>query len=287
MITRNKVKEFILLNAGVLLMVIGIYFFKFPNNFSTGGVTGISVVLGSLFPSLSAGSFVLIINVLLLIIGLPILGKSFGIKTVYCSILMSLMIRFLEWLYPLRAPLTHEPLLELVLGISLPAAGSAILFNLDASTGGTDILAMIIKKYTSFNISKSLFCTDLIIVMSTILVFDIEVWIFSMCGFLAKVFLVNNILESFNMSKYCTIVTNPHQVETICRFIIDVLKKSATVSEAYSGAFTHQKKAVILVALNRHQAIELKKFIKGINNETFIIISNTHDIIGKGFREVV
>ena len=137
-------------------MTVGIYFFKFPNHFSTGGVTGIAIILGHYLPAVTPGSLVTIINIALLILGFAVLGKSFGIRTVYASLLMSGTLQLLEILCPMRAPMTTQPLVELLFAVGLPAVGSAILFNLDASSGGTDILAMILRKYTALNIGIAL-----------------------------------------------------------------------------------------------------------------------------------
>ena len=160
---KDKIKDFLWLTLGTLMVTIGVYFFKFPNNFSTGGVSGISVILGALIPGMSTGTLVLIINVTLLIVGFCVFGRSFGIRTVYCSMLMSLSIYILERVLPMEHPLTTQPMLELVFSVLFPAVGSAILFNIQGSTGGTDIVAMIFKKFTSLDIGKALFCTDFII----------------------------------------------------------------------------------------------------------------------------
>lgn len=283
----KKFMDFFLMTFGTLAVSVGIYFFKFPNNFCTGGVSGISVILGSVSEKLSAGSFVLIINVALILIGFLFIGGDFGFKTTYCSLLLSVFVFFLEILFPLSAPLTSQPLLELIPAIALPAAGSALLFNLDASTGGTDIIAMVIKKYASINISKALFLTDFIIVMLTVFVFGIETWLFSLIGFLSKILFVSNVLENLNLSKYCTVITSPCYAQDICGFITNTLKKTATVSHSYSGAYSNDEKSVLLVALTRNQTILLKNFVKALDNKAFIIISNTSDICGKGFHETV
>ena len=139
---RKTAREWLYITAGILIMSAGIYFFKFPNHFSTGGVTGIAIVLGHYIPSVTPGTLVTIINVALLVLGFAVIGKSFGIRTVYASLLMSGTLQLLEVICPLDAPLTTQPLVELMFAVGLPAVGSAILFNLDASSGGTDILAM-------------------------------------------------------------------------------------------------------------------------------------------------
>ena len=283
----KKIKNFLLMTLGTLAVSIGIYFFKFPNNFCTGGVSGISVIFGAISDTLSAGSFVLIINAALLLIGFLFIGRDFGFKTVYCSLLLSFFVFLLEKFFPLTKPLTSQPLLELILAISLPATGSALLFNLDASTGGTDIIVMIIKKYASINISKALFLADFIIVMLTAFVFGIETWLFSLIGFTSKLLFVNSTLESMNLSKYCTVITSPDYEEQICDFITHTLKKTATVSNSYTGAYNGDQKTVLLVALTRKQAIHLKKFVKELDEKSFIIINNTSEISGRGFHEMV
>lgn len=283
----KRIKEFAVMSFAVTLIAAGIYFFKIPNNFSTGGVSGISVIFGALFHGISPGGFIFIINMLLLVAGFAVIGRDFGTKTVYCSMLMSCMVVLFEKLFPMSAPLTSQPMLELVFAIIMPAAGSALLFNCGASTGGTDIVAMIIKKYLRINISKALFISDFLIVMLTAFVFGTETWLYSMLGFSAKVFLMNNILSDMNMSKYCTVITQPEHEEKIKGFITNTLKKSATVSDSYTGAYMHDKKSVLLVALSPRQARLLKDYVKSVDDKSFIIINNVGDVSGKGFREEV
>ena len=143
---KEHLKNFALLTGSTLIMAVGIYFFKFANNFTFGGITGFAVLV-SKFAPLSASDFSFIANMLLLIIGLFVLGKKFAAQTAYSSILLSVTLSGLERIYPMSHPLTNEPLLELIFAIVLPAIGSAILFNIGASSGGTDVIAMILKKY--------------------------------------------------------------------------------------------------------------------------------------------
>lgn len=276
----SKVKEFFLLTVGILIMVVGIYFFKFPNNFSFGGVTGIAIVVSEYLP-VSRGVITTIINVALLIIGFLLLGKGFGIKTVYTSLLMSFGLSFLEKVCPMTHPLTDEVILELAFGIFLPAVGSALLFNIGASSGGTDIVAMILKKYTSINIGNALLFTDLIIVAATFLVFDIKTGLLSTLGLFVRSFMIDGVIENMNLQKYFTVVCS--DPEPICDFITLDLGRSATVCEGM-GAFSHDKKYVIYTVMSRAQAVRLRSFIHVQDPSAFILISDTSEIIGKGFR---
>ncbi|WP_313155088.1 YitT family protein, partial [Lacrimispora sp.] len=136
--TLRTLAEYGLITFSIWIMVVGIYFFKFPNNFAFGGVTGFATVISAL-THWSASEFTTIVNSVLLVAGFLFLGRNFGIKTVYATLMMSVFLYFLERLYPITRPLTKEPLLELIFAILLPSVGSALLFNTGASSGGTDI----------------------------------------------------------------------------------------------------------------------------------------------------
>ena len=197
--------DYAMITLAALILDIGVYVFKFPNNFSFGGVTGIAVVLAPSLP-LSASTLNFIINMLLLVLGLFFLGKSFAARTVYASVVISVILSALEHFFPMDKPLTNEPVLELIFAIILPAASSAILFNIGSSGGGTDIIAMILKKYTSVHIGTALLFVDLIIVVAACFTFSIETGLFSLCGLLAKSLVIDSVIENLNLCKYFTIV---------------------------------------------------------------------------------
>ena len=277
---KQDIYEYIMFTVAATVMVIGIYFFKFPNHFSFGGVSGISIVLAELLPH-TPSSINLIINIILLILGFMVFGPSFGIKTTYITLLVSFGPSILERIYPMDGSLTDEPVLELMFAIVLPAFASAVFFNLGASSGGTDIVAMILKKYTRVDIGTALFMSDVIIVILACLVFNVETGLFSLVGLLAKSLVVDETIENINLAKYFTIIcTDP---APIVDFITNTLGKGATVYKA-EGAYGHQEKTVVLTILKRQQAVELKTFIRKNQPGAFIAITNSSEIIGKGFR---
>lgn len=272
---------YMILTIASLIMICGIYVFKFPNNYSFGGVSGIAIVLSALLP-FSAGTINLVINMLLLVLGFVFLGKGFGIKTTYVSILMSVGLSLMEKIFPLREPLTNEPVLELVFAIFLPAFSAAVLFNIGASGGGTDIVAMIMKKYTKMsNIGMPLFLIDLVIVIMACFIFDIKTGLFSLTGLLAKSLVIDSVIENINLCKHFTIVCN--DPKPICDYIHNQLKRSATIFEG-EGTYAHKKRYIILTVMKRGQAVELRNFIRTKEPNAFITIVNSSEIIGKGFR---
>ena len=175
---KEKAKYFSMLTLSTLLIAFGTYFFKFTNNFTFGGITGLAVLVAKT-GLISASDFNLVMSMILLLIGLIVLGKKFAAKTAYCSILLSVALSAMERIWPMDHPLTRQPMLELCFAIALPALGSAILFNIGASSGGTDIIAMILKKYSSFDIGRALLISDALITAAGFFIFDVETGLYS------------------------------------------------------------------------------------------------------------
>ena len=279
---KKSFREFLLMTLCTALVSIGVYFFKFPNHFSMGGVSGLSILLGEVIkvPWLSPSTFNSIINILFLFLGFFLLDKGFGFRTVYCSLLYSGLVQIFEWAFPMEAPLTQELILELFFAVIFPALGSAILFNLNASTGGTDIAAMILKKFSGLDVGRALLCTDILIAASALLVFDVTAGLCSLLGLVLKSVLVDTVIESLNRRKAFFIITS--QPEVACRFITQEMARGATIWEA-QGAYTHEGHQVVLTVLSRGQAVLLRRHLKQYDPHAFMIVTNSSEIFGKGF----
>lgn len=274
--------EYGLITVSIWIVVVGVYLFKFPNHFSFGGVTGFSPVVSRL-TGWSASHFTFCVNMALLVLGFLFLGTDVGIKTVYASVVMSVSLSALEVICPMKAPLTDEPLLELIFAIFCPGIGSAILFNIGASSGGTDIIAMILKAHTSMNIGTALLVVDITSVVLAFFVFGPTTGLFSVLGLIAKSFVIDGVIENMNMCKCFNIICD--DPDPICEFIIHDLNRSATVYQA-QGAFSHHRKTVIMTTMKRGQAMRLRTYIKKNEPTAFILISNSSEIIGKGFLTI-
>lgn len=281
---KRVIKEYLIMTAATLIMACGIYFFKFPNNFVMGGVSGISMLIGRMQTVISPATVMLIINGVLLIVGFFVFGRNFSVRTVYCSLLLSGALELLELIVPMSKPITDEPMLELMFAVALPAIGSALVFNLGGTTGGTDIIAMILKKYTPLNIGMALFFVDAAIVAAGFFVNGIKTGLYSLVGLLIKALVVDVVIENINISKYFFIVTT--HPEQVCRYINENLHKGATVWEA-KGSYTNENKTVIMAVMTRSQAIAMRNHIKETDKGAFVVISSTSEIIGKGFRSSV
>lgn len=279
----SKLQEVIIMNIGVILMSIGIYFFKFPNNFATGGVSGVSVVLNALIPNLSISNVNLILNIILLTLGFLVFGKKFGLKTAYCAMLSSLLIEFYSYQFPMTHPLTNQPFLELIYSVILPGVGAGLLFNIRASSGGTEIIAMILKKYTSLDIGKAMLFSDIIVTTMTLFIFDAQTALFSILGLMTKSMLVDMTIESVNKVKYFIIVTD--KPDEIIDFIVKRLHRGGTKLDG-RGIYSQKDKTVIQAVVNNYEGLLLRDFAKNVDPSCFITILNTSQIIGKGFHYV-
>lgn len=278
----NKLKNFMVMSLGCLLLSFGVYFFKLPNGFATGGVTGVGTVLGKITP-ITPALWIWILNIVLLLFGFLFLGKGTGIKTVYCSMFYSFVTYVLEFLVPLSEPLTNQPFLELVYAMLLTSVGSAMIFNSGASSGGTDIVALILKKFISIDVGKALLAVDFFVAASAFFVFDMQIGLFSLLGLFAKAFIVDSVIESLNSCKYFIVITTKR--EEISDFIVKMLHHGVTASSVV-GEFTQEEKTMLHTVCKRIEAIKLRNKVKEIDPHAFIIITTSSEIIGRGFRNI-
>ena len=196
---------------------------------------------------------------------------------------MSVSLSLLERFCPLSAPLTSQPLLELMFAIFLPAVGTAILYNIGAASGGTDIIAMILSKYTSLEIGKALLVSDFCIALFAGGLYGVRTGLYCVLGLLAKAFVVDGVIEGINVRKKVTIVSR--QPDKINEFIMGTLHRGATVYTAH-GAFSGRDEQVITTVLNRREAVSLRNYIRRTDPGAFITIVNSSETIGKGFRAI-
>ena len=285
---KQTAMRLILLNVGILMMSFSVYFFQTPNNFTLGGVAGIAILLSEMIPIswLTQSVVMAIINVLLIILGLIILGKECTFKTIYCSLLYTFVIWLFEFTDVIghitdSPTLTNQPFLEMVYAILLFGVGGALVFSVGASSGGTDIIALILKKFTKINVGTALMIIDLIVVCIGMYQFaDISIALFSFMGLFAKSYLLDSVIENMSKTKYITIITK--MPEEVGEFIISALDHSYTMYDA-EGGYTGEKKKVLITVCKRSEALKLKSKVKQMDPESFVIITNANEILGKGF----
>lgn len=283
--TREKVlqyvNQYLIITLSISIMTIGVYFFKFPNNFVFGGVTGAAALAAKLTP-LSASAFSSAANISLLVLGLIFLGKKFALTTGYATVVMSLELMLLEKWVPLHGPLSDQPMLDLLFAIALPAIASAMLFNVGASSGGTDVIALIVEKYTHIhNIATALFLTDLFMVVAACFVFDLYTALYSFVGLTVKSLVIDAVLERIKMCKAILIICDDK--DPICDFVMRKLVRGATYTPCY-GAYTDRPHYMIYTTLTHREALQLQEFIHKEHLNAFISMLSTTEVFGKGFN---
>lgn len=278
---KQYVKQYVLITLSISIMSVGVYFFKFPNNFVFGGVTGTAALVAKLTP-MSASAFSSAANLVLLVVGLIFLGKEFAMTTGYATFVMSVELMVFEKLCPLSGPLSDQPMLDLLFAIALPAIASALLFNVGASSGGTDIIALIVEKYTHIHsIAVALFITDLFMVIAACFVFDLYTALYSFVGLTVKSLVIDAVLEKIKMCKAILIVCD--EKKPICDFVMRKLMRGATYTPCF-GAYTDKPHYIIYTTLTRHEADQLQEFIHKEHLNAFMSMLSTTEVFGKGFN---
>lgn len=281
---KKSIREFILINVGLLLVAAGIYYFLVPNNLAAGGVSGLSMVINHFVPQMPVGLLMLIMNVVLFIVGIIFIGSGFGMKTIYSSFALSGMIWIFESLLPIKAPLTGDLFLELIFGILISGVGMGIVFLNNASTGGTDIIAKILNKYFSINMGKGVLMADFFITLTAAFAFGIRTGLYALLGVIINGFVIDSVIEGIETNKQVTIIST--ELNAINDFIINKLGRGATIYAA-KGAYTNEPKDIIIVVLDRKEFIKLRNFIKEVDNKAFITVNMVHETLGEGFKSLV
>lgn len=278
-----KFKDWMYMNAGIVLIACATYFFLVPNQFVTGGMTGLATILGFITP-MSTSTWLIFLNIFMLVIGFIFLGKKTGIWTVYCSLGYSSIMLLFEQIFPLEHPLTDESFMELGVGILIYAVGTAIIFYTGASSGGMDIMALIIQKYAKVDVGRAVLFVNFFIACGSLFVFPgIERGILSLVGLFANSFIIDSVIDNFHSCKYFVVITD--KTELVSEYIMNELHHGVTVTDAI-GAYTQTKKGMIHTVCRRYEAIKLRAAIKKIDENAFIVVTTSSEIIGKGFRSV-
>lgn len=280
---KKLVAEHIGILIGALFISIGLYFFWLPSQLAAGGVSGLSIAVKAILPFIPIGIIILLLNVIMFGIGFVVLGTSFGIRSIVCSFEISAFMVVFEWVLPHLEPLSKDTLVVLLFGALFIAAGQALVFNLEASSGGTDIIAKIISKFSSLNIGTSLVIADMTVVIIAIGTFGLEKGLYAAMGVIVTSTLIDYIISGINIQKYVTVI--PSSLETTQRindYILNTLDRGATLYHA-QGAYSKEQKTVITTVIDRRAFIELKRHISQIDAYAFVTVQNLHEVVGEGF----
>ncbi|WP_313164189.1 YitT family protein [Sedimentibacter sp.] len=280
-INRQILKEYFFIAIGSFFVALGVYYFMVPENLATGGVSGLSIVLNN-YISIPISFINFFLNFILFILGFIFLGKEFGGKTIFSVIFLSLFMYMMETFFPVSAPVTDEILLNLICGIVISAIGLSIVFNQNASTGGTDIVAKMLNKYFNMDIGKGLMTADVIVVVSAFFTYGIQTGIVGAFGWFLNGVVVNYFLDGFSVKNEVVIISeNPDEIK---KYIFDKLDRGVTLYKA-EGGYTNEEKNIIVTILDRKEYYILKKQLKIIDPKVFVTVRTVQEVYGFGFSK--
>lgn len=277
----KKLKEYGIITIGVALIVIAFEFFFFPNKIASGGVTGLALVINNIL-GFDTGTVMIVCNIVLFILAFTLIGGDFGIKSLYAAFSLSFALAIMEKIYTPVA-FTDNLMLASIFGSVLLALGSAIMLTQGATTGGTSIIAKILNKYANIDFGKSLLISDSVVILLAMYTFGTELALFGLLSIYLTGNLIDKFIDGLNMSKQVMIFTNHEQL--ISDYIINNIDKGCTVFYG-KGGYTGNENCVILTILKRGQFIKLKQFIRNNDPEAFITVSETSEVLGKGFKSL-
>jgi uncharacterized membrane-anchored protein YitT (DUF2179 family) len=223
-------------------------------------------------------------EVILFTIGIIVIGPVFGGKTIFCSFSISALVLLMGKIYPNIKPFSNDTLIQLILGILICGLGMGIVFNLNASTGGTDIIAKIINKYTQISIGKSVLMADIAITIAATLILGVSKGMYAILGVILNSTIIDKVILSLNSYKQVAIISN--NGENIKKYIVNELSRSATIYYA-KGAYKNSNKEVITTILDRKQFLKLKNYIKVLDDKAFITVNDVNEVLGEGFTRII
>lgn len=273
-------KRLLIITFGAIIMAMAMVFFNAPNTIASGGVSGIAIIVNYLVPNLQIGLIVFILNVILFIIGYLILGREFGLLTLFGSISYSFWIIVLEKLFPISEPIVDDMILNVIFGAILTGVGMAFIYNQNASSGGTDILAKIVNHYTGINLGRSGLIIDVFIILGSFIFLDIQVALYSFFGTILVSIFIDNLITGFNTKIEMTISSN--KIADINKFIIEKLDRSSTIYIAMGG-YSKSHKNIIKTIVDKKEYFIIKEYISEIDKDAFVYVSHVNEVIGEGF----
>lgn len=269
------IREWILITLGALVSTFGVFFFLMPSHLAVGSVTGLAVVLSEV-TSLDVSPITLGLNVALLIAGLILIGRDFGVKTIYTSLLLPLALGVLERMFPDFHSIMGDPFLDMICYIFLVGAGSAILFHLNASSGGLDIVAKILNKFFRMELGTAMSVSGIGIALTAVLVYDAKTVILSVLGTYLFGLVLDHFIFGMNIKKRVCIVSEKQK--EITSFILDTLHSGASLYQAV-GAYTGAVRNEIIVIVTKQEYLKLINYMSKIDPSAFVTVYNVNEVI--------
>ena len=265
---RNTIKEFVIITIGTIIVAAAVFFFMMPSHVSVGSGAALAMVLSNFIP-LSVSTITLIMNVGLLVIGFLLVGPEFGIKTVYCSILMPVVMGLFELLFPNFQSITQDPFLDVVCYILVVGVGLAILFPRNASSGGLDIVAKVMNKYLRMDLGKAMSLSGMLVALSSALCYDSKTVVLSLLGTYFGGIIVDHFIFDNNIKRRVCVISP--KLDEIVEFVLKELHSGATLNEII-GAYDHTPRTEMITIVDKQEFKRLMDHVREVDPDAFVTV---------------
>ena len=270
----KTIKEFAILTLGAIIVAAAVFFFMLPSHVSVGSGAALAMVLSNFIP-LSVSAITLIMNVGLLIIGFILIGPEFGAKTIYCSILMPVIMGIFEWIFPNFQSITQDPLLDVICYILVVGVGLSILFSRNASSGGLDIVVKILNKYLRMDMGKAMSYSGMAVALSSAFCYDSKTVVLSLLGTYFGGILVDNFIFGINIKRRVCVISK--ELDDIVDFVLHTLHSGATLNEIV-GAYDKTPKTEMITIVDKHEYRRLMDYIRQVDPKAFVTVYSVSDM---------
>lgn len=265
------------ITVGLVFTAAAIDIFLVPNKLAAGGVSGLSTVLHYLI-GVPVGLTMLVFNIFLLLAGTKVFGKAYSLKTVYGAIGVSLLV---DLLYPILPKITGDPMLSAIYGGILSGIGMGIVFKYGGNTGGTDIVAQILQKFSNLPVGKAFLLVDGAVILAAAAAFGVKLALYGMLTILVMGWVIDLVQEGISSEKVVYIISDKNDL--IAEQILTSLDRGATLVSS-RGAYTGKEREMIFVVIERKQVEALLDIVRSIDPRAFVIINDAREVIGHGFK---
>lgn len=274
MFTKRNIQEFFVITGGTAIVAIAVYFFMLPSHVSVGSAAALAMILSNFIP-LPISTITFLMNVILLILGFLLIGPEFGVKTVYSTLLLPVMLGILEILLPDFQSLTADPLLDVICYILVVGIGLAILFSCNAASGGLDIIAKIMNKYLRMDLGQAMSVSGIVVALSSALVYDKKIVVLSVLGTYFGGMVVDNFIFGINIKRRVCILSQKH--DEILHYILHDLHSGATIYNSI-GAFNHTERQEIVTIVDKQEYRQLMDYIRKTDPAAFVTVIAVNEI---------
>lgn len=274
MLRKQAIKDFVTITVGTLIVAIAVYFFMYPSHVTVGSVAALAQVLSNFLP-LAPSLITLGINIILFIIGFLLVGPEFGIKTVYCGILLPVIIGVFEILFPNFQSITQDPILDVLCYILIVSVGLAILFSSNASSGGLDIVAKLMNKFFRVELGKAMALSGMLVAASSLLCYDMKTVVLSLLGTYFGGMITDHFLFGMNIKRRVCIISP--KFDDIIEFILHELHSGATIYEG-TGAYDRTTKKEIITIVDNQEYRRLMDYMRKTDPKAFMTVYSVNEI---------